>query len=464
MFSNIDLLSLNENKIKEVLKRGFLTVAVFGLGHVGLPLACAWLRAGANVIGVAKTNRKVDIINRGENPLKDESSLTPIIKKYVAEGKFRATTNGVEATRKAHVILIAVPTYVNWNKTGKPIDLSILISVLRVVAQGLSKGKLVIIESTVPPGTTVNLAKPLLEEISSLKAEQDFGLAYSPERIMAGHALQDIEENYPKIIGAIGPRSLKAAKALYEVIAKKGVITLSSATTAEFEKVAEGIYRDVNIALANELAKLAKLLNVDFEEVRKAANSQPFCHLHKPGIGVGGPCIPIYPYFAIHVAFRYNLELLLTRTARLINETMPEYVANLAIKALEEAKIRVEKAKIGILGLAFRGNIGDTRLTPVIDLVHYLESHGVKNIIIHDPYAQGNPTNYPLTRNPEDVILNSDLVIIATDHAIYAKILPEILPSTSKKLIVIDGRNILHGKKLGKNITYISIGGPQTIE
>jgi len=295
MVYKIDLLALGENNIKEHLRKGLLTVAVFGLGHVGLPLACAWLRAGAKVIGVAKTNKKVNIVNRGENPLIDEPSLTPIIRKYVMEKKFKATTNGEEAVKQANVILIAVPTNVKWDKTGKPIDLSILVYVLKTVAKGLGKGKLVIIESTVPPGTTLNLAKPLLEKISGLKAEEDFGLAYSPERIMVGHALQDIEEKYPKIIGAVGQRSLKAAKALYEVIAKKGVITLSSTTVAEFEKVAEGIYRDVNIALANELAKLAKLLKVDFEEVRKAANSQPFCHLHKPGIGVGGPCIPIDP-------------------------------------------------------------------------------------------------------------------------------------------------------------------------
>ncbi|RLE87011.1 MAG: hypothetical protein DRN04_18745, partial [Thermoprotei archaeon] len=135
-------------------------------------------------------------------------------------------------------------------------------------------------------------------------------------------------------------------------------------------------------------------------------------------------------------------------------------VANIAIKALEKAKIDIEKAKIGILGLAFRGNIGDTRLTPVIDLIHYLESCGVRNITIHDPYAQDNPTRYPFTRDLKDVLAKSDLIIIATDHTVYAEILPEILSKRSKKLIIIDGRNVLHNKKLGTNITYISIGGP----
>lgn len=457
MVNKIDLLSLEDYEIKDLLKKGHIVAAIFGLGHVGLPLACAWLKAGARVIGVDKVEKKVKTVNRGENPIRDEPSLTPIIKKYVMENKFKATTNGVEAVKQSHVTLITVPTSVKWDKTGKPINLSILINVLRTVAKGLNKGKLVVIESTVPPGTTLNIAKPILEKISGLKTEKDFGLAYSPERIMAGHALQDIEENYPKIVGAVGPRSLKAVKALYEVIAKKGVIALSSTTAAEFEKIAEGIYRDVNIALVNELVKLAKILNVDFEEVRKAANSQPFCHLHKPGIGVGGPCIPIYPYFALHVALKHNLNLMLTRIARIINETMPGYVANIAMKALEKAKIDVEKVKIGVLGLAFRGNISDTRLTPVADLVQHLESYGVRNIIIHDPYAQDNPTKYPLIRNLEEVVLNSDLLIIATDHNIYAEELPKLLSKAHKKLIIVDGRGVLKSRKTIKNIVYISI-------
>ena len=455
----IDLLALSENNIKEHLRKGLLTVAVFGLGHVGLPLACAWLRAGAKVIGVAKTAKKIRIINEGRNPLKDEPTLTPIIRKYVSERKFYATTDGLKATKEANVILITVPTGVKWEEPGKPIDLSVLKEVLKTIGEGLDVGRLVIIESTVPPGTTAGIAKPILEETSGLKAEKDFGLAYSPERIMTGHALQDIEENYPKIVSGIGPQSLKVAKALYEVIAKKGVIAMSSTTAAEFEKVAEGVYRDVNIALANELAKFAHKLGLDFEEIRKAANSQPYCHLHKPGVGVGGPCIPIYPYFAIHVALKHNLDLTLTRIARIINETMPEYVANIAVKALEKAKIDIEKAKIGILGLAFRGNIGDTRLTPVIDLVQHLESYGVRNIVIHDPYAQNNPTKYPLVRDLEKVVLSSDLLILATDHNMYAEELPKLLSNTSKKLIIVDGRNVLQIRKVSraKNVTYIRI-------
>ncbi len=462
----VNLLKLDTNEIKAKLREGEIKVAVFGLGHVGLPLACAWLEAGAYVVGVAKTEKKVSLINRGINPIKDEPTLTPIVKKHVGEGRFKATTNGVEAAREADVIIIATPTSVRWNEPGKPLDLSILREVLETVAKGLSEGNLVIIEPTVPPGTTVNIAKPLLERISGLKVEEDFGLVYSPERIMTGHAYQDIVENYPKIIGGIGPKSSKVAKALYEVVAKKGVIVLSSPTAAELEKVAEGIYRDVNIALANELAKFSHLLGVDFEEIRYAANSQPYCHLHKPGVGVGGYCIPIYPYFALHVASKLNFELQLTRLGRIINEHMPEYVANLTLEALAKLGLRADEAKIAILGLAFRGNIGDTRLTPVLDLIKFLESYGIMDIVIHDPYVENNPTKHPLTSNVEEAIKGKHVIIIATDHSEYRNLKPSDILRISKqeRIAIIDGRHVLDFREnVGGKIIYVGVGRPWII-
>ncbi|MCD6114476.1 MAG: nucleotide sugar dehydrogenase [Thermoprotei archaeon] len=466
MIRMVNLLELSENEIKAKLRKGEVRVAVFGLGHVGLPLACAWLKAGAYVIGVAKTERKVSLINEGINPLKDEPTLTPIVEKYVREGKFKATTDGVGAAKEADVIIIATPTSVKWNEPGKPLDLSILREVLETVGKGLSRGNIVIIEPTVPPGTTLNIAKPLLERISGLKVEEDFGLAYSPERIMTGHAFQDIVENYPKIIGGVGPKSSKVAKALYEVVAKKGVIVLSSPTAAELEKVAEGIYRDVNIALANELAKLSHILGIDFDEVRYAANSQPYCHLHKPGVGVGGYCIPIYPYFALHTASRFNLELQLTRLGRIINEHMPEYVANLALEALAKLNIRADKAKVAILGLAFRGNIGDTRLTPTLDLIRFLESYGITDIIIHDPHVENNPTKYPLVKNLEEAVKGRHVVIVATDHNEYKGLKPSKILQLSKlkRIAIVDGRHAIDFREnVGGRVVYVGVGRPWTI-
>jgi len=462
----VNLLELSDEEVKAKLRNGEVKVAVFGLGHVGLPLACAWLEAGAYVIGVTKTERKASLINKGINPIKDEPTLTSMVKKYVREGKFKATTNGVEAAKKADVIIIATPTGVKWHEPGKPLDLSTLREVLVTIGKGLSKGNLVIIEPTVPPGTTLNIAKPILERISGLRVEEDFGLVYSPERVMTGHAFQDIVEKYPKIIGGVGPKSSKVAKALYEVVARKGVIVLSSPTVAEFEKVAEGIYRDVNIALANELAKLSHLLGIDFEEVRFAANSQPYCHLHKPGVGVGGYCIPIYPYFVLHIASRFNLELQLTRLGRIINEHMPEYVANLALEALAKLNIGADEAKVAILGLAFRGNIGDTRLTPTLDLIRFLESYGITDIVIHDPYVENNPTKYPLVRNLEEAVEGRNVVIITTDHSEYKGLKPSKILQLSKmeRVAIVDGRHVIDFREnIGGKVVYVGVGRPWII-
>ena len=464
MTSKINLLLLKDYEIKDLLKKGYITVAIFGLGHVGLPLACAWLRAGAKVIGVAKSRETVEKINKGENPLRSEPSLSNIIKKFVIDKKFYATNNGSYAVKRANVIIITVPTGVKWNEPNRPLDLSVLINVLKIIGKNLSVGKLVITESTLPPGTTLNLIKPFLETTSNLKVEKDFGLAYSPERITSGHALHDIEEHYPKIISGVGPRSLKVVKAFYDVIAKKGTIALSSPTTAEFEKIAEGIYRDVNIALANELAKLAHKLKLDFNEIIRAANSQPYCHLHKPGVGVGGACIPIYPYFVFHTALKYDIEPVLAKLARVINETMPMYVANLAIKALKKLNIDSKKAKVAVLGLAFRGNISDTRLSPTIDLISCLESLGINNIVIHDPYVEDNPTKYPLERNLTSALKDKDLVIIATDHSDYYDLTLKSLSEMMKKreIAIVDGRNIIKLEKPAakKKIVYVGVGRP----
>jgi len=468
MGPKLNLLEMTEGELKNALKQGKITVAVYGLGHVGLPLACAWLRAGAKVIGVAKTERTVNIINSGVNPLEDEPSITPIVREYVFKGFFKATTDGVKAMKLANLAVVAVPTKVKWDRTGKPLDLSALVEVTRTIGSGISKGKAVVIESTVPPGTTLNLVKPLLEETSGLRVEEDIGLAYSPERIMTGHALQDIEENYPKIVAGVGSRSTRVVKALYEVVAKKGVIALSSPTVAEFEKVAEGIYRDVNIALANELAKVAHKLGIDFEEVRKAANSQPYCHLHKPGTGVGGSCIPIYPYFLMHVALGLFTDLPLTRVARLINESMPEFVAHLAVSALKKLSVNPMEAKVVILGLAFRGGIADTRLSPTYDLINYLESYGISNIVIHDPYVKADPRlSKPLYGDLGEALRGAHAIIIATDHPEYFNLdLKWIKERTGRDAIaVVDPRHVINTDQVfQKGLVYVGVGRPWIIK
>src|SRR5262249_26069431 len=252
--------------------------------------------------------------------------------------------------------------------------------------KGLKEGDVVSLNPSVPPGTTEDIVLPVLEAQSGFQVEKDFYLIYNPERIYEGRAIQDIEERYPAIISGAGPKSLELAKTFYPLISKKGVFTVSNIRTAETEKLFEGVYRDVNIALANELAKFCEKIGVNFWEARDAANSQPFCHLHKPGVGVGGACIPVYPQFILHSAEQVKGNCPITKLSRAVNDAMPASCVKEAIKLLK-IKPRTETSFDGItvtlLGLAFRGGVSDTRMSPTYQVIKEFQKLQVKEIRVH---------------------------------------------------------------------------------
>ncbi len=333
---------------------------------------------------------------------------------------------------------------------------------LNDIGEGLKRGDLVIIEPTVPPLTTETVAKELLESKSGLKVERDFYLAYSPERVYIGRVMKDIEENYPKIVGGVGPRSTEAAAKVYSLIARRGVIKMSSATAAETVKIFEGVYRDVNIALANELAKFTSSLGLDFLEIREAANSQPYCHLHLPGCGVGGACIPYYPYYLMEAAAAKCIELKLTGLARDINESMPDYCVSLVFKAVKEMDRDLSNVNVAVLGLAFRGDVSDTRESPAYLIIEKLMGK-VASLKVHDPYVERDPKIEELgvekVEELEDAIKGVDLIIIATDHSQYRKLKPsKILKYSNKPVAIIDGRNVIDKGEIPKGVIYMGIG------
>ena len=456
------LFFMSEREIDKALSSGELTVSVYGLGGVGLAIATVWLRVGVRVIGVDIDKCKVEKLNRGivEHP---DRVVVETVAKAVSKGLFKATTNGVEASKHSDLKVVIVPLLVNDN--GEP-DFKPLDNAITCIAKGLKRGDVVVVETSVPPGTTVNRVKPLLESISGLKAEVDFGLAYSPERVMVERAVRDIEESYPKIIGGVGPRSNSIVKTLYERIARKGVIVLSSPTAAEFEKLAEGVYRDVNIALANELAKLAGTLGVDYEEAKIAANTQPYCHLHNPGPGVGGYCIPVYPYLLMYTARQKGIQLKLTSTARRVNEEQPEYIIDLTLKAIRELGIPPSKARIAVLGLAFRGDIGDSRITPVHDILKGLVKRGIRDIIVHDPLVKSDSVvrdlGLKLTSNLAEAVKGANIILILTRHSLYYKLTVEYLRDLSgnSRIGVVDAVHVLDPRFTPKNSLYIGTGRP----
>ncbi len=388
--------------------------------------------------------------------------MEEILGKASEEGRLRATTSGSEAAREADVMLIAVPTKLAGENWPKDPDLDSIAQVARELGKGLEKGDLVILESSVPPGTTRNLLRPILEEESGLKAEEDFGLAYSPERIAEGRALRNIILDYPKVVGGIGPKSLAAASELYRGVVSKGVIEVSNELVAEFEKLAEGVYRDVNIALANELAELCRTLGIDYDEVRAAANSQPFSHLHKPGTGVGGLCIPIYPHFLARVARDNSVRLELVEVSRKVNERMPRKVAELTEHGMEKLGLKYEAS---ILGLAFRGDVPDSRLSPTYELIKELQERGIIVKYVHDPFILEDEKlkelGVSLTSDLKEA-LSSPAVIISTDHSAYKMKASQIFGMGEMKLLV-DGRHVIELDEVPKGRAYVGVGRPWII-
>jgi len=448
------LLGRAPEELKRALADGKITTAVYGMGRVGSPIAVAWLRGGAKVIGVDINEDLVEELKRGITPFDDEPGIEEGIKRALLEGRFSATADGVDGSRRSDVKIVVIPTTLNADKR---LDNRNMESVIRSIGKGLKAGDIVIIECTVPPLTTEGFAKPILEKESGLKAEKDFGLAYSPERIYEGRALQDIEINYPKVVGGVGPRSTDTVAALYEGIAKKGVIKLASAKEAEASKIFEGVYRDANIALANEFAKLCDALGIDFMEARRAANSQPFCHLHMPGIGVGGLCIPVYPYFLMDVAERAGLKLEIIKRARKTNEGMPEYTFRILKKALKKAEIVVRDAKVGVLGLTFRGDVKDTRLSPAIDLINLLKGK-VAGVRAYDPLIK-SMNGVETCESLKGLIEWADALVVATDHKEFKSL---DLRTCKKRIVVVDGKNVLDPARLPDGTLYVGIGRPGT--
>jgi len=322
------------------------------------------------------------------------------------------------------------------------------------------------------PTTTTNLAKQTLEKISKLKVEEDFGLAFSPERVYEGRVLEDIKTRYPKVVGGIGQRSAEATAALYEVIAQKGIMKVTSPTEAETSKLFEGIYRDVNIALANELARFCGAMGVDFKEVREAANSQPFCHLHLPGF-VGGLCIPFYPYFVLQVAKEEGSKLPLTSLARRINEDKPQLLVKVADETLRKVRGNgLRGSKVAILGLSFRGDVADTRNSASYEVIDSLLKKGVSRITAYDPFINEDKSlrekGVDLATNTNEAAKDADLLLIMTDHSSFKSNLSprELVKTASIPVVLIDGRNILHVNSASiarDNFAYTVVEGFQIL-
>lgn len=427
-----------------------MKVAVVGLGKIGLPLAVQFAGRGYRVLGADVDERVVGAVRAARPPFPGEAGLAERLARVVAAGALEATTDTATAVSACDVVTVVVPLYVDPH--GEP-DFTALDAATAEIGRGLRPGTLVTYETTLPVGTTRSRLAPHLARVSGLRAGADFSVAFSPERVSSGRVFADLAR-YPKLVGGIDERSARRAIAFYagglefderpDLARANGVWDLGSAEAAELAKLAETTYRDVNIGLANQFARHADRIGVDFHRVVEACNSQPFSHLHRPGIAVGGHCIPVYPWFYL----AGDPDATIVRAARTANREMPEHSVDL----LERAHGDLAGAVVVVLGACYRGGVRETAFSGVFATVDALRARGA-DVVVDDPMytaeelaALGLP---PYRGGPVDA------AVLQADHAEYLDLGPADLPGVR---VLLDGRAVLDPARW-PGVTVLRPGG-----
>jgi UDP-N-acetyl-D-glucosamine dehydrogenase len=421
-------------------------IAVVGLGHIGLPLAVQYASRGHEVLGVDIDRRIVDAINRGESPHADEQALIEGVPRLHAEGRLGATTWDDADLSGIETVVVIVPVVVDEARqiAYRPID-----AATRDIASRIGPGTLVVYETTLPVGTTRNRFGPMLVEGSGLTLDEDLYLAFSPERVLVGRVFLDLRR-YPKIVGGTSDESTRRAVEFYRSALDEGteVWAVANAETAEMTKLAETTYRDVNIAYANELARFAARHGIDVTEVIGAANSQPYSHIHQPGVGVGGHCIPVYPHFL----FNDDPELRIPPLARQINEEMGAWT----VDEIEERVGSLDGQPVVVLGIAYRGDVREDAFSSAFRLRDELLAAGAR-VFAHDPYFDDDHLRQ-LGFEPYAIGSGEPVkvAILQAAHERYGELRPDDLPGIS---LFVDGRNAVDPAPWQTDgVAYVGIG------
>ncbi len=420
-------------------------VCVAGLGYVGLPLAVLAVSKGNTVSGFDIDQEKINKLQRGECPFTDKD-LSSLLKSWSGKITFSVRDDSLNG---AEVIIICVPTPVD--KNNKP-DLAALKAVSATVAKNLEKGQLIVVESTIFPGTMEEIVLPILEE-GGFVVGRDFYLAHCPERIDPGNKTYTLPI-IPRIVGGITEACTEKALEFYSLLLTAPITKLSSIKAVETTKIVENTFRDVNIALVNELARSFDVMGIDITEVLRGASTKPFAFLpHYPGCGVGGHCIPVDPYYLIERSRQSGFEHKFLSLARIINKEMPHYTVQRAIEGLKTAGVRLKDAKIAVLGLAYKQGVSDTRESPVFDIIKELEKLELA-FTVYDPYVLEKSDAAQLP----GALVGKNCIILATAHPEFKELTPELLKKQQIK-VVIDGRNFLDKAGIEKEgIIYRGIG------
>jgi len=416
---------------------------VVGAGKMGLPLAVQFARHGWNVTAVDINPEAVAAINAGRSHVTEEPGLAKGVAEVHAAGRLRATSHAAAAVRDADVAVLIVP--VMLDDAQQP-DYRYMDSAVDSIAGGIHPGVTVIFETTLPVGDTRGRFAPRLEAASGLKAESDFFVAFSPERLYSGAVFANLA-TYPKLVGGIGPESSRRAANFYDSVLDAEIVAMSCAEAAEFSKIADTTYRDVNIALANDFARYADRVGVDIQEVIDGANSQPYSHIHQPGIGVGGHCIPVYP----HLLLSRAPDLEVVAVSRRTNDAQVGH----AIKALEGLLGGLDEVPVLVLGLTYRENVKELAYSRALPLIERLSFHGA-DVFGYDPllspeeiehccatpYQWGQPTQVRA-------------IVTQTADKLWTQIDFSLFPEVQA---IVDGRNSLRDVDLPAGVRYVGVG------
>jgi nucleotide sugar dehydrogenase len=411
-------------------------ITVVGLGKIGLPLAVQYALKGHSVFGVDINQETVKLVNLGVEPFQGEASLSVKLKQVIDSKNLIASTEHANSVSDSEVVVVAVPLIITAH--GEP-DFDAMDSATREIGKGLQAGTLVSYETTLPVGSTRERLTPILERESGLSAGRDFFVTFSPERVLSGRVFSDLRR-YPKLIGGLDSISEQKGVEFYEAVLDfdaredlpkpNGVWALGTLEAAELSKLAETTYRDVNIALANQFALHAESLGVDIYKVIEACNSQPFSHIHQPGVAVGGHCIPVYP----HLYLQGDPGAELVANARKMNDTMPAH----AVSLLETEIGDLSGMKILILGLSYRGGVKEHAFSGTWELARIITEKGGFPVV-HDPmYSELELKKLGLTSHQLGQL--SDAAILQTNHKEYKQLKVDDLPGVK---MILDGRNFL---------------------
>lgn len=462
--------SENKQKIKTRIENRDVAISVVGIGVIGLPVATYLANQGFTVFGIDRNEQRVKQVNAGNVHFE----YSDMLKKVLCKDNFHATMNSEEALRQSDIAIVCVPTPLEKERR---INLGYIDSATKSIIDVCPKGMALIYESSVPLGTTRSMGNRI-EDATGLKLGKDFGLAHIPERynptlpieqhpeIFVGQTCKHVHITHkldmiPRIVGGIDEKSVSITKCVYSTFIKEGIKQVSSIEVAEASKLLENIFRDVNIALINEFALICSKIGIDAYEVIDAAKTKPFAFIpHYPGL-VGGECIPIDTWYLIKQAEELGIDAKLMRVAREVNDYMAIYTVNLLKDALKEKNQNITKSKIGILGLAYKKNIADSRVSLSKTIKEILQNQGAA-VLVCDPVIETlDPSNNIGLTSLDSFFEGLDGVIMATDHDTFSKIDWEEAGNVMRTRVAVDTRNFLDAESLKRfGFAYRGIGKP----